>query len=146
MIEINNLTKGYPLGRVDKKLFSTVAKRVLKGENRVTETISLAFVGKEEMRKLNKKFRKKNKATDVLSFDLNEPFGVAQDKGSLGEIVICPEVVKENAQKYGVPEKKEMLKVFIHGILHLCGYDHEKSKAEEKIMGEKETKYLKLKI
>jgi len=135
MIEINNLTNF----SVDKKLFSTVAKKVLKGENRVTETISLAFVGKAEIKKLNKKFRKKNKATDVLSFDLNEG-------GYLGEIVICPEVVKENAERYGVPEKKEILKVFVHGILHLCGYDHEKSKAEEKIMGEKETKYLKLKI
>ena len=135
MIEIYNLTNF----SVDKKLFSTVAKKVLKGENRVTETISLAFVGKAEIKKLNKKFRKKNKATDVLSFDLNEG-------GYLGEIVICPEVVKENAERYGVPEKKEILKVFVHGILHLCGYDHEKSKAEEKIMGEKETKYLKLKI
>jgi len=136
MIEINNLTKGYPLGRVDKKLFSTVAKKVLKGENRERETISLAFVGKAEIKKLNKKFRKKNKATDVLSFDLNEG-------GYLGEIVICPEVVKENAERYGVPEKKEILKVFVHGILHLCGYDHEKSRAEEKTMEGRQEDYLK---
>jgi len=143
MIEINNLTNF----SVDKKLFSTVAKKVLKGENRVTETISLAFVGKEEIKKLNRKFRKKNKATDVLAFGeiFNFQFPISKTN-YLGEIVICPEVVKENVERYGVPEKKEILKVFIHGILHLCGYDHEKSKAEEKIMGEKETKYLKLKI
>ena len=66
MIEINNLTNF----TVDKKSFSQVAKKVLKGENRETETISLAFVGKEEIKKLNKKFRKKNKPTDVLSFNL----------------------------------------------------------------------------
>lgn len=138
-IEINNLTNY----AVDKKVFSTVAKIVLKGENRETETLSLAFVGKEEIKKLNKKFRKKNKATDVLSFNLNQD-------GYLGEIVICPEVVKENAKKYGVTIKSEMLKVFVHGILHLCGYDHEKSLGrstgeadkEAKIMEKKQEKYL----
>ncbi|MCX6722064.1 MAG: rRNA maturation RNase YbeY [Candidatus Staskawiczbacteria bacterium] len=135
MIEINNKTKGYPLSPVDKKVFSTVAKKVLKGENRGTETVSLAFVGKEEIKKLNKEFRKKNKATDVLSFELN-------DAGCLGEIVICPEVVKGNAEKYKISEQEEMLKVFVHGILHLCGYDHEKSEKEAELMESKQEKYL----
>jgi len=135
MIEINNLAeKEYPLGRVDKKLFSTVAKIILKGENRRTQTLSLAFVNKEEIKKLNKKFRNKNKATDVLSFELNTP---KDGQNYLGEIIICPEVVKEKGE--------EIIKVFVHGILHLCGYDHEKSKKEEKIMEEKE-KYYFLKL
>ena len=68
MIEINNLTNF----TVDKKSFSQVAKKVLMGENKGTENISLAFVGKEEIKKLNKKFRNKNKPTDVLSFNLND--------------------------------------------------------------------------
>ena len=131
MLEINNLTNFV----LDKRSFSTVAKKVLKGENRETETLSLAFVKKEEIKKLNKKFRKKNKATDVLSFELNEG-------NNLGEIIICPEVVKENAKKYGVTAKKEMMKVFIHGILHLLGYDHEKSKKQAEIMELKQEKYL----
>ena len=131
MIEINNQTKC----AVDKKLFSTVAKNVLKGENRETETISLALVGKEEIKKLNKKFRQKNKPTDVLSFELNQ-------EGVLGEIVICPDVVKENSKKYGVTAKSEMLKVFVHGILHLCGYDHERSEKEAEEMEKKQEKYL----
>jgi probable rRNA maturation factor len=137
-IEINNLT-GHPIlsRAVDKKLFSTVAKIVFKGENRKIETLSLAFVVKEEIKKLNKKFRGKNKATDVLSFELNE-------KDIFGEIVICPEIVKENAEKYGVTLKTEMIRMFIHGILHLCGYDHEKSKKEEQIMEQKQEKYLSL--
>lgn len=121
MIEINNLTKF----RIDKKLFSTVAKIVLKGENRGRENISLAFVNKAEIKKLNKKFRKKDKATDVLSFGLNE-------KNYLGEIVICSEAVR----------KGEMLKVFIHGILHLCGYEHERSEKEAEIMEKKQNFYL----
>jgi len=87
MIEINNLTNFV----ADKRFFSTVAKKVLSGENRGTKIISLAFVSKQEIKKLNKKFRKKDKATDVLSFNLN-------DKNYLGEIVVCPEVVKEKKE------------------------------------------------
>jgi probable rRNA maturation factor len=132
MIEINNLAK---YRGVDKKTFSTVAKKVLKGENRETETVSLAFVDKAEIQKLNRKFRKKNKPTDVLSFELS-------DGKLIGEIIICPEVVKENAAKYKVSAKSEMFKVFVHGILHLCGYDHEKTEKEAEIMESKQEKYL----
>jgi len=143
MIEINNLTSFV----VDDKKFSTVAKNVLKGENKETETISLAFVDKEEIRQLNKNFRKKDKPTDVLSFALSED-------GYLGEIVICPDIVKENAKKYGVSVEYETMKVFVHGILHLLGYDHEKTSAsnasrsdadwekEAIIMEQKQDQYL----
>ncbi|OGZ74165.1 MAG: rRNA maturation RNase YbeY [Candidatus Staskawiczbacteria bacterium RIFCSPLOWO2_01_FULL_37_25b] len=143
MIEINNLTNF----RLDKELFTGIAKKVLKGENRETETLSLAFVSKEEIKKLNKKFRKKNKPTDVLSFGLNQ-------ENFLGEIVICPEIVKENSLKYGIDFKKEMMRVFAHGILHLLGHDHpdevedprqrrdEKSKKQADMMEEKERSYL----
>ena len=143
MIEINNLT----FFAVDKKFFTGVAKKVLSGENRGTQTVSLAFVGKEEIRRLNKKFRKKNKPTDVLAFGENSKFQIPNSKsGYLGEIIICPDVVKENAKKYGVSAKSETLKVFVHGILHLCGYDHEKSEKEAEIMSKKQEKYLKLEI
>jgi len=130
-LEINNLTKF----RVDKKKFSTVAKIVLKGENEVLKTLSLAFVGKDEMQRLNKTFRKKDKTTDVLSFALEE-------ENYLGEIVICPDVVKENAKEYGTTAKKEIIKVFVHGILHLLGYDHEKTEKEAEIMEQKQEFYL----
>lgn len=131
MIELNNLTSF----SVDKKFFTGVAKIVLKGENRGREKISLAFVDKEEIKNLNKKFRHKNKPTDVLSFLINE-------KQYLGEIIICPEVVKENAKKYKTTVKQEMMKVFIHGILHLLGYEHERTNKEAEIMEKKQEKYF----
>jgi probable rRNA maturation factor len=127
MLEINNLTKY----KLDEKSFTQVAKKVLKGENKVLKTFSLAFVEKDEMQKLNKKYRKKNKPTDVLSFNFDEG-------NNLGEIVICPEFIKDNGKDF----KKEVMQVFIHGILHLLGYDHEKSKNQEKIMEKKQDKYL----
>lgn len=138
MIEINNLTKQ----KTDKKFFSTVAKKVLSGEDREIKSLSLALVGKEEIKKLNKNFRKKNKPTDVLSFELKEVANKKNEKGYLGEIIICPEVVKENAEKYGVTVKQEMKRVFVHGIFHLLGYEHERSKKDADIMSKKEEKYL----
>ncbi len=127
MLEINNLTKT----RIDKKSFTQVAKKVLKGENEVLKTFSLAFVDKDEMQKLNKTFRKKDVATDVLSFEIKEG-------NSLGEIVICLEFIKDNGGNF----KEEVMRVFIHGILHLLGYDHEVSKKEAEIMEKKQNKYL----
>ncbi len=132
MIEINNLTS-FP---VDKNSFSQVAKNVLKGENELLKTFSLAFVEEEEIKKLNKKFRNKNKPTDVLSFLLKE-------NNYLGEIIICPKAVKENAKKAKKSINEEMMKVFIHGILHLLGYDHEKTAKAAKIMEIKQEEYLK---
>ena len=132
MIEINNLTSF----AVDKKLFTAIAKKVLSGENRGKETLSLAFVSKEEIKKLNKKFRGTNKPTDVLSFSAQggPAWGGEAEKKFLGEIIICPEVVKE--------KKEDILKVFVHGIFHLLGYDHEKSKREAEEMEQKEKFYL----
>jgi len=76
---------------------------------------------------LNRLYRGIDAPTDVLSFELKE-------KECFGEIVICPEVVKE--------KKEEIIKVFVHGLLHLCGYDHERSEKDAKIMEAKEKKYL----
>jgi probable rRNA maturation factor len=125
MIEINNLTNF----AVDKKLLKGVAKKVLKGENREIENISIAFVSSDEIKKLNQKYRKKNKATDVLSFGKTLDF-----KSDTAEIIICPEVVKKN--------KDKLEKMVVHGILHILGYDHEKTKKQAEEMEKKQEKYL----
>ncbi len=134
MIEINNLTNF----TVDKKFFLGVAKKVLKGENRERENISIAFVNSAEIKKLNKKYRKKNKPTDVLSFGEVLGFKSASPVGlwprDLAEVVICPEIVKKNGEK--------LEKMLVHGILHILGYDHEKSEKDAEIMQEKQAKYL----
>jgi probable rRNA maturation factor len=128
-IEINNLTKF----RLDKKLYTGLAKKVIKGENKEIElkNLSIAFVSTTEIKKANKKYRGKDNPTDVLSFG-----------ESLNEILICPDVVKKNAEKFGVSFKNEIAKILIHGALHLCGYDHEKSEKEAEVMEQKENFYL----
>jgi probable rRNA maturation factor len=75
------------------------------------------------MRFLNRRYRHKNYVTDVLSFSYGE---VLVDKRLfLGEIVIAPEVAFTQAVRYGVCPHKELRQLFVHGILHLLGYDHE---------------------
>ncbi len=137
MIEINNTIKF----TVDKKLFTGLAKKIIKGENKQID-LSVAFIAKDKMKEINKKYRKKNKATDVLSFESSEGFTNLNSRLSLGEVIICPDIVRENAKKFGNTFKYELIKVFIHGVLHVLGYDHEKSKKEALKMEEREKFYL----
>ena len=81
--------------------------------------------------------------TDVLSFPASQnqfPFPPGAPR-QLGEIYLCPRVVKKIAKREGSDFEKELARTFIHGVLHLLGYDHQKPK-EAKIMEEKEIKYL----
>lgn len=121
---------------VDKTFFNRVAKKVLKGENRKKEDISIALVNPEAMRKLNKHYRKHNKPTDVLSFENNPEF-----HGGLSEIIICPAIVKKNASLHKISFQEELTRIFIHGLLHVLGYDHKNSR-QVKTMDEKQIYYL----
>lgn len=119
---INNLSGA----RIDRSLVKKLAKSVSKRK----WTVSISFVSKGEMRKLNRKHRKKDKPTDVLSFSMNEG-------RLLGDVVICPSVAKANAARYGTTFRSETARLVVHGLLHLLGYDHGRKMfdAQEKILG-----------
>lgn len=142
MISITNLTAN----SIDKSFFEKIAKLVLKGEKK-SEEISIVLIGPAKMRKLNKQYLGKNRTTDVLSFEgtgLSEfktPRGIEKE---LGEIVICLREVKKNTKRLKSIFETELARVLIHGILHLLGYNHEKSEKEAKKMQEKENYYLKI--
>lgn len=89
--------------------------------------ITVVFVNSVEMQKINRQFRQKNKPTDVLSFASSDP-------DSLGELLLCPEILKKQALRQKHPYKDELAYMLIHGLLHLQGYDHERSQQEEKLM------------
>ncbi len=95
-------------------------------------TLSLAVVGDREMRRLNKKFRGKDKTTTVLSFPGNIK-GFIDYENDLGEIVISYDQCKVLARKQRTSIKKEFLSLLVHGILHLLGYDHLKEKEAERM-------------
>ena len=135
MIEINNLTGG----QVDEEFLKKIAEKVLKEENEEKKELSIALVGQGRMRELNKKYRRKNRVTDVLTSGQNSKFKFNQ---ALGEIVICLREVKKNAKRYSSTFERELARVLIHGILHLLGHDHEKNKTEAEKMSKKENYYL----
>lgn len=120
MIEVNNLTAE----KIKKGFLIKVARRVFQKEKRALD-LSIALVGPARIKALNKKYRKKNKATDVLSFLYSD---------QSGEVVICPDEVEKNG----------LARVLIHGVLHLLGYTHEKSQKGAKLMEQQENYYLKL--
>ena len=146
MIEINNLTTIL----VDEESLKNIAQLVLKKEKKEKSGLSIAFIGQARMRKLNERYRRKNRVTDVLAFPAASVFfenfktGDLQKIEGLGEIVICLREVKKNAKKFGQSFQKELALCLIHGILHLLGYDHERSKVKAKEMAKKEQYYLKL--
>ena len=87
------------------------------GEDFFKKELTIVFVDKQEAQKMNKHFRFKNYATDVLSF--------SGDWGSLGELVICPQVIQKQAVEHQLSFRDEAAYMVLHGILHLLGFDHE---------------------
>lgn len=113
--------------------------------------MSIVFVNDKRMTELNKRYRKVVKTTDVLSFPMFESkkeFVRAKEESGLippeedifiGEIIINPYQVKRQASLYGNTFWDELLKVTIHGLLHLLGYDHERNPYQARKMKERET-------
>lgn len=104
-------------------------------------TITLTLCGKAKIRKLNKDYRNKDYATDVLSFPVYEnlrPDKKVLEKNlpevELGDLIICKDVAKRQAKEFDITYVQEVLHLATHGFLHLLGFDHEISAKEEKIM------------
>jgi probable rRNA maturation factor len=115
MIELDNRTSL----EVDETFLNTIASALTQKE------IELIFTTNEEIREINKEFRHIDKDTDVLSFPYEEmPFA------PLGSIVISSWHVEEKAKEFGHTNKDEYALLFIHGLLHLLGYDHEVDSGE----------------
>lgn len=104
--------------------------------------ISVTFVDNAEIQRLNKQYRNKDAATDVLSFPLgeNNEYDINQETGAamLGDIVISMERAMEQAELYGHSLQREVAFLTVHSMFHLLGYDHENGGMEAVRMREKE--------
>ncbi len=132
--EINNSTKSKPNRRLIEKAvlaFTSVSK--------IRQAyFSLAFVGDSEMSNLNRDYRGQDKVTDVLSFaEEKDNFIAPSEQRYLGEIIICLAQAKRQAQEYDWTLNKEIVRLLVHGLAHLIGYDHEgvSRKEAEKMQG-----------
>ncbi len=112
------------------RVLGTAAKELkLKGDLEM----SINLVGEGKIRDLNKKHRKKDKPTDVLSFPLG---------GGNGDIFICLSIAKKEAKRENISIERKLAQLTAHGFLHLLGYDHEKSKRDAQKMFKLESKIL----
>lgn len=101
--------------------------------------VSLYLTDDRVIRELNKAYRGKDKATDVLSFIFDEPAGPYR---LLGEIVISVDTARRQAEEIGHSLEEEIKRLVVHGFVHLLGYDHELGGEEEKKFKELEDKLL----
>jgi probable rRNA maturation factor len=89
----------------------------------------IVFISDRRMKHLNEFFRGKKSTTDVLSFP-REPDEFDPDKTNLGDIVISAEQAQKQAEENGLTLEGEIKQLILHGLLHLCGYDHETDNGE----------------
>jgi rRNA maturation RNase YbeY len=103
--------------------------------------VSVSLVGTARMTTLNARYRGKRRPTDVLSFA--PPREIGQATGFLGELVICADVLRRQAREVGHRPEQELLVLLVHGLLHLLGYDHERSASANRAMARLEARLLK---
>lgn len=147
-IYFQNRQKDVPISTAVRALIRKAAAETLREEafSRPVE-ISVSFVSMEEIHALNLEFRGKDKPTDVLSFPMAEGDEAGDiDPGNgavlLGDIVICAQKAVSQAAEYGHSPEREFAFLAVHSILHLLGYDHETSEADEAYMKEKQEQIL----
>jgi len=126
---------------IEEKVFRPVVNRLKLQLPKTKGDLNVAFVSDREIHRLNKAYRHKDKPTDVLSFSY---LGDLDPSGhpTLGEVFISVPTAKKQAPLYGNTLDDELMKLLVHGVLHVFGYDHEResdyrkmAKMERKILG-----------
>ena len=99
-------------------LVERIVHTVLRAERREA-LISVTFLGRDSMRRLNAEHKGHDRPTDVLTFRLEAPYGPA-----LGDVYVCPWVARREAHALGIPLRQELIRLVVHGTLHALGRDH----------------------
>lgn len=139
-ISILNKQRKYPLDHVQVMDWTRQILLLQKFEN---GEVNIVFVNNQRIRVYNRDYRKIDRATDVLSFPMLEGFGGDLHPAFLGDVMISLEMTEVEARRYQREMSEQLLILLIHGILHLVGYDHERSDREEKKMTRRERFVLK---
>jgi len=138
MVLVNFFYEDSVVFSLEKKEVRVWLKNVVKKEGKKLGCLNFIFCSDRHLLEINKKFLNHTTLTDVISFDFSE-----SKKTIEGDVYISTDRVKENAKKYSVSFKKELLRTVVHGVLHLIGYK-DKKKKEKKIMFLKEQTFLKM--
>lgn len=118
------------LRKMDCDRWQTFGEKALKAIGKEGHNATIAFVSDRQIKELNKRFRGLGEPTDVLSFPAGEDQHVDAAKPNLGDIAVSVERAGIQAKENGLPLEKEISQLILHGLLHLCGYDHESDEGE----------------
>ncbi len=121
-----------------------LVKKILNHLKLKKSSVAIILTDNKAIKKINRKYRKKNKPTDVISFATREnPFPQLENMPEhLGDVFISIERAHEQSIVYDISIADEIKRLLVHGILHLAGYDHETSPADEVVMKKKEEEIL----
>lgn len=119
----------------DSKKILKVIEKVIRAYRKPNGNLSFIFMNDESLIKINREFLQHNYFTDVIAFDYGEP-----DKID-GEIYLSIDTIKNNAHNYKVSLREEVLRVMIHGTLHLCGFN-DSTEEEKKEMKKREDEWI----
>jgi probable rRNA maturation factor len=142
-LEIDWLNE-HPIEKVDQQLLDKMQACLIEAA-RLTDTLtgefSIMFVDKGKIQEINRDYRSIDRATDVISFALNDNDGELIEPNAyyLGDIVICIDIAKSQAEEYGHSIEREMCFLAVHGLLHLLGYDHQTQVDEDEMFSLQET-------
>lgn len=103
---------------LDQDEVAAWGRAVLDAEAPGTAALSITLLSADEMRRLNRESLGRDRPTDVIAFRLEHPTGLA------GDVYLCPSVAREHAAAEAVPIRHELLRLVVHGVLHVLGHDH----------------------
>jgi probable rRNA maturation factor len=111
--------------KMDRERWRVFGEQALKAIGKAGHHATIAFVSDRQIRILNKQFRGLDKPTDVLSFPAGDEEFTETSEPNLGDIAISVERAESQAVKNGLAFEKEIAQLILHGLLHLCGHNHE---------------------
>lgn len=112
-------TLGDVRAAVSRERMAAAGELVMRAEGAGAGLLSITLLSKPRMAAFNRKHLGHAGATDVISFGFRDPAGAV-----IGDIYLCPAVAAENARRFGVGVREELLRLVVHGTLHVLGYDH----------------------
>jgi probable rRNA maturation factor len=124
------------LARIEAQRFVSLADATLGAVGKAGKGLTVVFVRDRTMRDLNRTYRSQDRTTDVLSFPANDGRGGANITGLVGEadflgdLVVSIDTARQQATDAGHSLERELEELVMHGVLHLCGYDHETDSGE----------------
>ena len=127
MIEVVNRQRKLPVDCERWQAFATKAMRVLPAE---AKGVTVAFVSDRAMSELNRLWRHKRGTTDVLSFPADQDEFEREEGLRLGDVVISVEQAARQAKENDLSLDQEIAQLILHGLIHLCGYDHSTDNGE----------------